>query len=69
MRYQVRVDAPADYGRIVALLRDKANVLLEIPRRRTLAVEGLENGLRERVVSMGATVIPDYEYKLDPALP
>ena len=69
MRYQVRVADPADYPEVVSLLREQATVVLELPRKRTLAVEDLENGVRERVVRMGATVEPDYQYAVDPTFP
>jgi hypothetical protein len=69
MRYQVRVAEPADYGPVASLLRDEACVVLELPRRRTLAVEGLGDALIRRVRNMGATVEEDYEFAVDPLRP
>jgi len=66
MRYQVKAATPEMYDRVATLLRQRANVVLELPRRKVLAVEELAAGVRDEVVSMGATVAPDYQYAVDP---
>jgi hypothetical protein len=69
MRYQVRTADPQTYSRVATVLREEADVILELPRRRTLAVENLAAGLLDKVVKMGATVEPDYQYAVDPIFP
>jgi hypothetical protein len=66
MRYQVRVADPEDYESVASILRAQATVVLELPRRLTLAVEDLSERVRDQVRNMGATVEPDYEYAADP---
>jgi hypothetical protein len=66
MRYQVRTTDSQAFGRIAAMLRTEANVVLELPRRNTLSVEDLTSAVRERVVQMGGSVSPEYQYAVDP---
>lgn len=60
MRYQVRVQNPEMYDRVAALLREQAKVVVELPRRNVLAVEELEAAVRGELISLGATVEPDF---------
>jgi len=69
MRYQVRAPDAAAYSKIALLLRDEAKVVLELPRRHTLAVEDLATAVLLKVRGMGATVEPDYQYSAEPAYP
>ena len=66
MRYEVRVQNPEMYDRVAALLRGQAKVLLELPRRNVLAVEGLGAAVRNEVVALGAIVEPDLRHTGDP---
>jgi hypothetical protein len=66
MRYQVRTPDSQAFGRIAAMLRTEANVVLELPKRNTLSVEDLTSAVRERVVQMGGSVSPEYQFAVDP---
>lgn len=66
MRYQVRAVDSQAFGRIVEMLRAEATVVLELPRRNTLSVEDLTSPVRERVLQMGGSVNPEYQYAVDP---
>jgi hypothetical protein len=66
MRYQVRAADSQAFTRIAEMLRSEAKVVLELPRRRTLSVEDLTSGMRDRVVQMGGSVNPEYQYAADP---
>lgn len=66
MRYQVRTTDSQAFGRIAELLRREATVVLELPRRNTLSVENLTSAVQERVLQMGGSVSPDYQYAVDP---
>lgn len=66
MRYQVRATDSQAFGRIAAMLRSEANVLVELPRRHTLSVEDLTSAVRDRVVQMGGSVSPEFQYAVDP---
>jgi hypothetical protein len=68
MRYQVRAGDDEMYGKVVSMLREAAEIILELPRRHTLAVTNLGPELRNRVEELGATVQPDYQYSVDPVL-
>lgn len=66
MRYQVRAADSQAFGRIAEMLRSEATVVLELPRRNTLSVEDLTSTVRERVLQMGGSVNPEYQYAVDP---
>lgn len=66
MRYQVRTTDSQAFDRIAEMLRAEANVVLELPRRNTLSVEDLTSAMRDRVVQMGGSVSPEYQYAVDP---
>ena len=66
MRYQVRVNTPEVFERIIPLLRMNATVHSESRQRLFVAASGISDELRRRLEALGAQISPDRQLSLDP---
>lgn len=66
MRYQVRVNTPEVFERIVPLLRTNATIHSESRQRLFVAASDISDELRRELEAWGAQVSPDRQLSLDP---
>ena len=66
MRYQVRVNTPEVFERIVPLLRTNATIHSESRQRLFVAASDISDELRRELEAWGAQISPDRQLSLDP---